>query len=54
MPSTAPSSSALAPVVRALAELPALAQLAPYINLAIDVALVTFLVYILLAARKGR
>lgn len=33
---------------------PTLGRLAPAINLLIDIALVAFLVYILVAARKGR
>lgn len=34
--------------------LPTLGDMAPEVNLLIDIALVAFLVYILLAARKGR
>lgn len=34
--------------------LPTLGNLAPFINLAIDVALAALLFYILLTARKGR
>ncbi|MBS5146257.1 MAG: hypothetical protein KHY67_00900 [Collinsella intestinalis] len=54
MPSPVPLPSVPAPVGRAFAELPTLSQLAPAINLLIDIALVAFLVYILVAARKGR
>lgn len=34
--------------------LPTLGDMAPAVNLVIDIALVAFLLYILLAARKGR
>ena len=54
MPSEAPLPSALAPSALMLAGPPTLSQLAPCINLLIDIALFAFLVYILVAARKGR
>lgn len=54
MPSAAPLPSALAPSALMLAGQPTLGQLAPCINLLIDIALFAFLVYILVAARKGR
>lgn len=54
MLSPAPLPSAFAPSVLMLAWPPTLGRLAPAINLLIDIALVAFLVYILVAARKGR
>ena len=54
MLSPTPLPSACAPSVFMLAWPPALGRLAPVINLLIDIALVALLVYILVAARKGR
>ena len=44
----------LGPLARVRIALPTLGQLGPVINLLIDAALVALLLYILLAARKGR
>ena len=44
----------LGPLTHARIALPTLGQLGPAINLLIDAALVALLLYILLAARKGR
>lgn len=49
---TAPSL--LGPLAHARIALPNLGQLAPAINLLIDIALAAFLCYILLTSRKGR
>lgn len=54
MLSPSPLPSALAPSALMLAGPPTLGRLAPCINLLIDIALFAFLVYILVAARKGR
>lgn len=48
------SLAMLGPLARARIALPTLGQLAPAINLLIDAALIALLLYILLAARKGR
>lgn len=44
----------MGPLDRVRIALPTLGQLAPAINLLIDAALIALLLYILLAARKGR
>lgn len=46
--------SLLGPLAHARIALPNLGQLAPAINLLIDIALAAFLCYILLTSRKGR
>ncbi len=48
------SPAMLGPLARVRIALPTLGQLGPAINLLIDAALVALLLYILLAARKGR
>ena len=48
------SLAMLGPRARVRIALPTLGQLAPAINLLIDAALIALLLYILLAARKGR
>ncbi len=48
------SPAMLGPLTHARIALPTLGQLSPAINLLIDAALVALLLYILLAARKGR
>lgn len=54
MLSPTPLPSAFAPSTLMPSWPPTLGRLAPVINLLIDIALVAFLVYILVAARKGR
>lgn len=54
MLSPTPLASTFAPSALIPSWPPTLGRLAPAINLLIDIALVAFLVYILVAARKGR